>query len=95
MSSRLPGFYRKTISERIQKLSSLGHFSLKERDLLESSSLSSEQASVMVENVIGTFGLPLAIGANLVCNGKEILVPICHGLFGKAVVSKQNPILLS
>ena len=76
MSSRLPGFYRKTIQERIQNLSALGHFSSAEGSLLESSSLTSEQASVMVENVIGTFALPLAIGANLLCNGKDILVPM-------------------
>lgn len=76
MSSRLPGFYRKTIPERIKTLSSIYSFSEREKELLHSSSLSAEQASVMVENVIGTFGLPLAIGANLVCNGQEILVPM-------------------
>lgn len=76
MSSRLPGFYRKTIPERIKTLSSVHTLSESEKRLLHASSLSADQASVMVENVVGTFGLPLAIGANLVCNGKEILIPM-------------------
>ncbi len=76
MSSRLPGFYRKTISERVKTLSSKYSLSKEEEELLRSSALSADQAAVMVENVIGTFGLPLAIGANLVCNGKELLIPM-------------------
>ncbi len=38
--------------------------------------LTDEQADHMVENVVGTFGLPLGIGLNFVVNGREVLVPM-------------------
>ena len=38
--------------------------------------LSADQADHMVENAIGTFGLPLGIGLNFIINGREVLVPM-------------------
>jgi len=38
--------------------------------------LADEQADHMVENAIGTFGLPLGIGLNFLVNGREVLVPM-------------------
>lgn len=38
--------------------------------------LADEQADHMVENAIGTFGLPLGIGLNFVVNGREVLIPM-------------------
>ena len=38
--------------------------------------LTDEQADHMVENVVGTFSLPLGIGLNFVVNGREVLVPM-------------------
>jgi hydroxymethylglutaryl-CoA reductase len=35
-----------------------------------------EQADHMIENAVGTFGLPLGIGLNFVVNGREMLVPM-------------------
>ena len=38
--------------------------------------LSPEQADHMIENVIGTFSLPLGLGRNFIINGREVLVPM-------------------
>ena len=38
--------------------------------------LSVETANTMVENVIGTFGLPNGVGINLLVNGKDVVVPM-------------------
>ncbi len=38
--------------------------------------LSSDIASHMIENVIGTYDLPLGIGLNFVVNGRDVLIPM-------------------
>ncbi len=38
--------------------------------------LALEQADKMVENVIGTYALPLGIATNFVVNGRDMLVPM-------------------
>lgn len=38
--------------------------------------LSAAQADHMIENVVGTFGLPLGIALNFIVNGREVLVPM-------------------
>lgn len=45
-------------------------------DKLQASALDLEKADVMVENVIGTFALPLAVAVNFTHNGRDILVPM-------------------
>ena len=35
-----------------------------------------ETADRMIENVVGTFELPLGIATNVVINGKEYLIPL-------------------
>ncbi len=76
--SRIPGFYRMGIAERIDAL-------LREqwldaglaRHLKESVVLLDRQgADRMIENVIGVFGLPLAVAPNFVINGRDCVVPL-------------------
>ena len=74
MSSRIPGFYRLPPEARLNALESalgvdLGHYR-------EGEGLSLEAADLMVENVIGTFKLPNAVGVNLMINGKDVVVPM-------------------
>ncbi len=76
-SSRLPGFYNLSVTDRRKQLTestdrdspSLDAFTL-------SGGLSIEQADHMIENVIGIFGLPLGIATNFIVNEKEVLVPM-------------------
>lgn len=69
-SSRMTGFYEKTLSERqawVQQ--TLG--------LDTSVSLDPAIADAMVENVIGTYSLPWALATNFRINQKDYLVPMC------------------
>ncbi len=76
-TSRLPGFYNLTLEERRKRLEGMGLLSAEEfAALFGNSGLSAEQADHMIENVVGTFALPLGIALNFVVNGREVLVPM-------------------
>ena len=76
MSSRLPGFYRKTIEQRRALL--VEHTPLTTDDVhtLHADTLEFETADLMIENVVGTFGLPLALAVNFHINNADVLVPM-------------------
>ena len=76
--SRLPGFYRKSVPERIEELQSRGLLSAAEASRLASGQplLPVTRADRMIENVIGCFGLPFAIAGNFVVDGRDYLVPM-------------------
>ena len=74
MSSRIPGFYRLPPEARLSALESALGRDLD--DFRQSEGLSLEAADMMVENVIGTFKLPNAVGINLKLNGKDVVVPM-------------------
>jgi hydroxymethylglutaryl-CoA reductase len=61
-SSRLPGFYQKSIEERQVTVAKWADLSSDEVQILAGAmGLSAESADHMVENAVGTFGLPLGI----------------------------------
>ncbi len=74
-SSRLPGFYRRSVADRADEIARLAGLTADERAALHGG-LDLEQADHMIENVIGTFALPLAVAANFVVNGRDVLVPM-------------------
>ncbi|MBL8044891.1 MAG: hydroxymethylglutaryl-CoA reductase, degradative [Anaerolineales bacterium] len=76
-TSRLPGFYQKSLTERADLIAAQTALTPAERAALDGSGgLTPQQAEHMIENVIGTFALPLGIAANFVVNGREVLVPM-------------------
>jgi hydroxymethylglutaryl-CoA reductase len=76
-SSRLPGFYNRTLEQRRAELLERGLLSSEELASLSSGEgLSAEQADHMIENVIGTYALPLGIALNFVVNSRQVLVPM-------------------
>jgi len=75
-SSRIAGFYNLPLGERLDKLAESAGFSSDKLAAFQTSGLSADQADHMVENAVGTFGLPLGIGLNFVVNGREVLVPM-------------------
>lgn len=76
-TSRLPNFHQLKQSERHQMLIDLGLLSPEESHYLHNTGhLSFEQVDHMVENVIGTFNLPLGIATNMIINGEERLIPM-------------------
>ena len=76
-SSRIPGFYKLDLGQRLQMLAektSLDSHHL--ADLAGQDALTPEAADHMIENVIGVFGLPLGIATNFIINGRETLIPM-------------------
>ena len=74
-TSRLPGFYKKSLEERVRILAQWAE--LNEADLHAlRESLSLAQADKMIENVVGRHALPLGLGLNFIINGREVIVPM-------------------
>uniref|UniRef100_A0A7C3MAR1 Hydroxymethylglutaryl-CoA reductase, degradative n=1 Tax=Archaeoglobus fulgidus TaxID=2234 RepID=A0A7C3MAR1_ARCFL len=75
MSSRIPGFYRLSIEERLKKVAEIAGLSDEDVKVL-SQGLPVDVADRMIENVIGTFELPLGIATNFLIDGKDYLIPM-------------------
>lgn len=70
------GFYKKSLAERQQIVAKEFSLSDAEKALLtKEGPLPLETANRMVENVIGTFPLPLGIATNFVIDKKEYVIP--------------------
>ena len=74
-SSRLSGFYQKSVAERTAIVAQWAGLTPAEVAVLHDG-LSVAQADKLVENVVGRYSLPLSIGANFVVNGRDVLVPM-------------------
>lgn len=74
-TSRIPGFYNITVAERRELLQDAQHLSANDSATFNEP-LSIETADKMIENVIGTYPLPLGVGLNFLINGKEYVVPM-------------------
>ena len=76
--SRIAGFYRLSIPDRIARLEELGCLSAADAARLRDGRhvLAAAAADRMIENVVGVFGLPFAIAPNFVVNGREHVVPL-------------------
>jgi hydroxymethylglutaryl-CoA reductase len=75
-TSRIQGFYNLPLEARLGKLAEACGLTLEELAALQTGGLSAEQADHMVENAVGTLGLPLGIGLNFVIDGREVLAPM-------------------
>ena len=76
-TSRLPGFFKLTIDERLERAAAVAGLDAKTKAAFERlGGLEADQADHMVENVIGVFGLPLGVATNFLINDREILVPM-------------------
>jgi hydroxymethylglutaryl-CoA reductase len=75
--SRLPNFRALTPAQRLEHVVLAAGLSADEAALVSNpGALSTERANGMVENVIGTFELPLGIGGYFQVNGRDVLVPM-------------------
>ncbi len=77
-NSRISGLYKLSVSKRIAELEKLGWLApATARDLMAGRQVvSATAADKMIENVIGVFGLPLAIAPNFLVNKRECIVPL-------------------
>ncbi|NOY92664.1 MAG: hydroxymethylglutaryl-CoA reductase, degradative [Deltaproteobacteria bacterium] len=75
--SRIPGFYTKTLAERLEQLFELGLLSEGACDhLARGGGLSIDVADHMSENVVACHGLPLSVALNFRVQGRDVLVPM-------------------
>ncbi len=75
-SSRIPGFYKLSIDERLQKVKEFAGLTDEELEVIKYGKLPLEVADHMIENVIGLWPLPFAVATNFLINGKDYLVPM-------------------
>ena len=74
-SSQISGFYKKSIEERVEFIKSYSELTDEETKLF-SSILDLKIADRMVENVLGTFDLPLGVALNFKIDGKDYIIPM-------------------
>jgi len=76
-SSRIPGFYNLTVSERLKQAAQAAGLDAAWSELYtQPGGLPPDQAEHMIENVVGIYGLPLGIATNFRINGVDRLVPM-------------------
>ncbi len=70
-------YYDLSVAERLKILAQQTHLSADELSAISGENgLSVEQADHMIENVIGTYSLPIGIAQNFLINGRDVLVPM-------------------
>jgi len=77
-NSRLGGFHKLNPTERLLAIKAFD--GLCDEDLRQlrggTSVLTIERADKMIENVVGTFNLPLGVATNFQINGRDVLIPM-------------------
>jgi len=77
-SSRVPGFYKKSIKERLDIVKDFAELSDEDIRVLttNSSGVDMNIMDKLVENVVGCMPLPLGIATNFLINGKDYMIPM-------------------
>lgn len=76
-SSRIEGFYKLPLEERVRIVADFSGLSKEEIELLLNfGNLPREIAERMIENVIGAMSYPFAVAVNFLINGKDYMVPM-------------------
>ena len=75
-SSRLPGFYKRPLTERVEIIADWAGLDEDETNILKEQGLTNDLADKMIENTLGTFALPLGVAANFQINGQDYLIPM-------------------
>ena len=74
-SSQVSGFYKLPVNERVKVIKKFANLDDNETKLL-SSCLDTGIANRMIENVLGSFEIPLGIAVNFKINEKDYLIPM-------------------
>lgn len=76
-TSRIPGFYKLSLEQRRNQVAALCALSADQVAALDGTrGLPESVADKMIENVIGTFALPVGVGLNFVVDGVDYIVPM-------------------
>lgn len=76
-TSRIEGFYKLSIAERLKKVKEFGD--LTDEEAMALSGFGGIDPSIpdsMIENAVGSMPVPLGVAANFTINGREYLVPM-------------------
>ncbi|MFQ5977474.1 MAG: hydroxymethylglutaryl-CoA reductase, degradative [Candidatus Heimdallarchaeota archaeon] len=76
LSSKISGFYKKTIKERLEKVKEISSLSDDDIEVIANGKIEMDLVNRMVENVIGVMPVPLGIAVNFQVNGNDYLVPM-------------------
>ncbi len=77
VTSRLAGFHKLPLSERVGTVSRMMRLTADESAALQGAeALRPDTANQMIENAVGVFNLPLGLGLNLQVNGRDYIVPM-------------------
>lgn len=74
-SSKISGFYKLPVEKRIDFVKEFAALTDEETSQF-TTPLEIETADRMIENVLGTFELPLGVAVNFLINGKDYLIPM-------------------
>jgi len=76
-TTRLSGFYKLPLEERLNILAKQTNLTQEEKNILAKAlGLKLELADRMIENVVGLYTLPLGIATNFTINNREVLIPM-------------------
>src|SRR5688572_30502637 len=76
VSSRIPGFYKLPLDERQRIAGERFDLTATELGALDRGGLDRDTADKMIENVVGSYSLPFALGLNIQMNGRDYLAPM-------------------
>jgi hydroxymethylglutaryl-CoA reductase len=75
-NSRLAGFYKQSIEERINQAANAMGLNSADLSAWSSGGIDHAAADHMIENVIGLHSMPVGLGLNFQINGRDVLVPM-------------------
>lgn len=76
-TSRIPSFYKRSLSERAAFAAQWGALTPQEQSvLIGANGLSAVQANNMIENAVGVYALPMGVATNFTINGSDYLIPM-------------------
>src|SRR5690606_28807376 len=76
-SSRIAGFHRKSLADRIAAVADFAGLTDEERaHLADTGNLPAETADHLIENVVGTMNIPVGVATNMRIDGRDRLIPM-------------------
>ncbi|QIB70273.1 hydroxymethylglutaryl-CoA reductase, degradative [Aminipila butyrica] len=76
-TSSYSGFYKLSPAERLAEVSEFSGISQADQEVIsQPGALDMDKADHMIENVIGTFQLPMGVALNFMINGKDYVIPM-------------------
>ena len=76
-TNQYPGFHKLTMEQKAAEAAEFSGLTQEElRRLTEPGALGNEIADHIIENVIGTYQLPIGLAMNFLINGREYIIPM-------------------